>query len=105
MLITFQSTASPDVVMLRDLADYLLGSIGKRLGERCVIMHDELQGAISRLESAITEDGTAEVALEALHCSPGNRRKSSNGLSPCAWPFLDMMRAASKRGADIIWGL
>jgi hypothetical protein len=105
MLITFQSTASPDVMMLRDLAQYLLGLIGKRLGERGVIMHEELPGAIDRLGSAITEDASAEVALEALHCSPGNRREPRNGLSQRAWPFLDMLREASKRGADIIWGL
>ncbi|ALE58413.1 DUF1840 domain-containing protein [Paraburkholderia sp. SIMBA_055] len=105
MLITFQSSASPDVVMLRDLAQYLLGLIGKRLNERGVIMHDELPAAINRLESAITEDASAEVALEALHRSPGNRREPSNGLSQRAWPFLDMLREARKRGADIIWGL
>src|SRR3954463_13223990 len=105
MLITFQSSASPDVVMLRDLAQYLLGLIGKRLNERGVIMHDELPAAINRLESAITEDASAEVALEALHRSPGNRREPSNGLSQRAWPFRDMLREARKRGADIIWGL
>ncbi len=91
--------------MLRDLAQYLLGLIGKRLGERGVIMHDELPAAIDRLESAITEDASAELALEALHCSPGNRREQSNGLSQRAWPFLDMLREARKGGADIIWGL
>ncbi|BCZ85311.1 DUF1840 domain-containing protein [Paraburkholderia terrae] len=105
MLITFQSTASPDVVMLRDLAQYLLGLIGKRLGERGVITHDELHGAIRRLESAITEEASAESALEALHCSPGNTREAGNGLSQRAWPFLSMMREASDHGADIIWGL
>ncbi|MFP3556758.1 DUF1840 domain-containing protein [Paraburkholderia sp. SIMBA_049] len=105
MLITFQSTASPDVVMLRDLAQYLLALIGKRLGERGVIMHDELQGAIKRLESTITEEASAERTLEALHCSPGNASEPGNGLSQRAWPFLQMMREAAGQGADIIWGL
>lgn len=105
MMITFQSTASPDVVMLRDLAQYLLGLIGKRLGERGVISHDELTHAIDRLEAAITEDATAETTLEALHCSPSNQRDSRNRLSQRAWPFLDMMRAARASDADIIWGL
>lgn len=105
MLITFQSTASPDVVMLRDLAQYLLGLIGKRLDERGVIMHDEMHGAIRRLESAITEEASAERALEALYSSPGNTRKPGNGLSQRAWPFLNMMREAVDHDADIIWGL
>jgi hypothetical protein len=88
MLITFQSTASPDVVMLRDLAQYLLGLIGKRLGERGVIMRDELPAAINRVESAITEDATVEVALEALHCSPGNRRSRAMGFRNAPGRFL-----------------
>lgn len=105
MMITFQSTASPDVLMLRDLAQYLLGLIGKRLDTRGVIMHDELPGAISRLEAAIADEAKAEIVLETLQCSPGNRRDTGNGLSQRAWPFLDMMRAARKTDADIIWGL
>ncbi|APA88339.1 DUF1840 domain-containing protein [Paraburkholderia sprentiae WSM5005] len=105
MMITFQSTAAPDVVMLRDLAQYLLGLIGKRLGERGVISHDELPHAIDRLEAAITEDAAAETTLEALHRSTSNQRESRNRLSQRAWPFLDMMRAARESDADIIWGL
>ncbi|MEX3789151.1 DUF1840 domain-containing protein [Paraburkholderia sp. BR14374] len=105
MMITFQSTASPDVVMLRDLAQYLLGLIGKRLGERGVISHDELVHAIDRLEVAITEDAAAETTLEALHCSTSTQREPRNRLSQRAWPFLDMMRAARDSDADIIWGL
>ena len=86
--------------MLRDLAQYLLGLIGKRLGERGVISHDELPRAIDRLEAAITEDATAEATLEALHCSSSNQRNSPNRLSQRAWPFLDMMRAAHASNAD-----
>ena len=105
MLITFQSPATPDVVMLRDLAQYLLGLIGKRLNDRGVIMHDELSGAIGRLEAAISDDATAEATLEPLHGPAGNHRDSRNRLSQRAWPLLDMMREARKSDADIIWGL
>ena len=105
MLITFQSTASPDVVMLRDLAQYLLGLIGKRLDNRGVIMHDELPDAIGRLEAAISDDAAVEATIEPLHRSVRNDRESRNRLSQRAWPFLDMMREARRRDADIIWGL
>jgi hypothetical protein len=66
MMVTFKSRAAPDVVMLRDLAQYLLGLVGKRLDARGVILHDELPAAIRRLESAIAEDAKAEHVLEAL---------------------------------------
>jgi len=105
MLITFQSPATPDVVMLRDLAQYLLGLVGKRLNTRGVILHDELPRAISRLEAAISDDEKAEIVLESLQYSRERRQGSGSGLSQRAWPFLDMMREASKQNADIIWGL
>ena len=42
MLVTFQAAATPNVVMLRDLAQYPLGLIGQRLDTRGVIQHDGL---------------------------------------------------------------
>jgi hypothetical protein len=104
-MITFQSRATPDVVMLRDLAQYLLGLVGKRLDTRGVILHDELPGAIRRLESAISDDDKAQVALEALHYAHDRNPDTSGGLGQRAWPFLDMMREAERQHADIIWGL
>ncbi|MCG5077981.1 DUF1840 domain-containing protein [Paraburkholderia tagetis] len=105
MLVTFQSTAAPDVVMLRDLAQYLLGLVGKRLDTRGVILHDELPVAIRRLEAAISDDQKAELALELLQYSRDRSKASGGGLSQRAWPFLAMMREARKHNADIIWGL
>jgi len=37
MMVTFRSSAAPDIVMLRDLAEYLLGLVGKGLDVRGVI--------------------------------------------------------------------
>src|SRR5215475_7280890 len=105
VMITFQSRATPDLVMLRDLAQYLLGLVGKRLDIRGVILHDELPGAISRLEAAISDDDKAEAALEALHYARDRSEDAGGGLAKRAWPFLDMMREAYRQDADIIWGL
>ena len=105
MMVTFQSTATPDVVMLRDLAQYLLGLVGKRLETRGVIPHDELPGAISRLEAAISDDKKAERELDATHHARERHPLPGGGLSQRAWPFLDMMREARRQNADILWGL
>jgi hypothetical protein len=53
MMVTFQSRAAPEVMMLRDQAEYLLGLIGRRLDVQGVIMHDDLRGSIKRLEREI----------------------------------------------------
>ncbi|PMS37005.1 uncharacterized protein DUF1840 [Trinickia symbiotica] len=106
MMVTFKSSAAPDVLMLRDLAQYLLGLVGKRLDARGVILHDELPVAIRRLETAIADEERTERVLEAFqHSHGGQQGPAGNGLSRRAWPFLDMMREAQKQSADIIWGL
>ncbi|TAL92913.1 MAG: DUF1840 domain-containing protein [Paraburkholderia sp.] len=105
MLITFQSSVTPDVVMLRELAQYLLGLVGKRLDSRGVILYDELPRAIRRVEAAISDDNKAELALESLQFSHERGQESGSGFSQPAWPFLDMMREAREHNADIIWTL
>ncbi|CAB3810030.1 hypothetical protein LMG28688_07127 [Paraburkholderia caffeinitolerans] len=105
MMVTFQSTAAPNVVMLRDLAQYLLGLIGLRLDTRGVILHDELSGAIRCLEAAITDEEKSEFTLDSGQSLRGRNMESGSGLSQRAWPFLDMMRQAHRQNADIIWGL
>lgn len=109
MLVIFQSTATPDVVMLRNLAQYLLTLMGKKLGARGVIAHEEIPHAIARLEAAISEQPHAEATLESLRSIPNGHHHVADddrrALLHRAWPLLDMMREAHKQNADIIWGL
>ncbi|RKP59380.1 DUF1840 domain-containing protein [Pararobbsia silviterrae] len=106
MLITFKSAAAPEVIMLDNLAQYLLGIIGKHLGERGVITHHELPGAIEKLEAAIVVDKDAEAHHEALHHHDERKHHEMPvGLAQRAFPFLDMLRASLRENADIIWGV
>jgi hypothetical protein len=105
MLVTFQSRATPEVVMLRDLAEYLLALIGRRLEPQGVILHDELNGAIERLKDAVAEVEQTERPLENLRHSKGSNRMAANELSQRAWPLLQMMQESEKQQTDIIWGL
>jgi hypothetical protein len=104
MLVTFHSTATPDVVMLRDLAAYLLGVVGKRLETRGVILHEEAAAAIDRLEAALREDARiAEEHGAAYRARPDVQSRTGAGLRSRALPFLDMLRMAEGRDADILW--
>ncbi|CAM2140066.1 DUF1840 domain-containing protein [Pararobbsia alpina] len=108
MLITFKSTAAPEVIMLDNLAQYLLGIIGKHLGERGVITHGELPVAIEKLEAAILVDKDAEAHHDALHHREDpnhHHHEMPVGLAQRAFPFLDMMRASLRDKADILWGV
>jgi hypothetical protein len=108
MLITFKSPAAPDVMMLENLAEYLLGIVGKKLTERGVITHEELPSAIKKLESAVVVD-KKERAEHDGHFHEGEEGHEPHeipiGLAQRAYPFLDMMRLALKDGKDILWGV
>ncbi|WP_043200876.1 DUF1840 domain-containing protein [Paraburkholderia acidipaludis] len=108
MLVTFKCRASPDVTMLENLAQYLLGIIGKRLGPRGVIMHDELDAAITKLEAAIATDKRERAEHEG-HFHEGEEGHEHHelpvGLAQRAFPFLDMLREARKGQNDIVWGI
>lgn len=105
MLVTLHSTAAPDISMLRDLAQYLLGILGKRIGERGVIAAEELPEAICRLEAAISEDKALHAPDDgaAGHADRDGRKRIM--LSQRAYPLLDMMRVAQREHADILWGV
>ncbi|WP_244818264.1 DUF1840 domain-containing protein [Caballeronia sp. Lep1P3] len=104
MLVKFHSNATPDVVMLRDLAGYLLGIIGKRIGSRGVIVHSEVDKAIDRIETVLKEDARITYEHGAIyHPLSRTAEPARMGLESRALPFLDMLREARRRDADIIW--
>ena len=107
MLITFKSPASPDVMMLENLAQHLLGIAGKSLGQRGVITHEELPDVIAKLEAAVSAD-KQNNAEHNLHHGPDGQDHENEmpvGLAQRAFPFLDMLRESHKQHANILWGV
>ncbi len=109
MLVIFKSTAAPEIVMLQDLAHYLLGVIGKHLGERGVITHQEMPEAMQRLQEAIENERKADAA-QIAHVELGTdnhdeKEERHISLAQRAFPLLDMMRVAYKHEAEILWGV
>lgn len=108
MLITFKSRATVDVVMLENLAQFLLAILGKRLSQRGVISHDELPSAIAKLEAAIAEDKQNRAEHEGHFHDEEEGHELHElpiGLAQRAYPFLDMLREARKENSDIMWGV
>jgi hypothetical protein len=108
MLIRFKCRSTPDVVMLENLAEYLVGIVGKHLGQRGVITHEELADAISKLEAAIVVD-KKETAEKDGHFHEGEEGHEPHelpiGLAQRAYPFLDMLRQAQRDNTDVLWGV
>lgn len=107
MLITFKSSAAPDVMMLETLAQFLLGIAGKSLGQRGVITHDELPVIIAKLEAAVSVDKQINAEHNLHHGPDGHDHENALpvGLAQRAFPFLEMLRESQKQQADILWGV
>ena len=107
MLITFKSSAAPDVQMLENLAQYLLGIAGKSLGQRGVITHEELPVIIAKLEAAVSADKQNNAEHSLHHGADGHDHENQMpvGLAQRAFPFLEMLRDSEKLQANILWGI
>lgn len=107
MLITFKSHAAQDLIMMKDLAMTLLGIIGKQLGERGVITVEELPRAIHKLEAAVADARKTHPAGSAVEAetSKDEEEEEPLHLGQRAYPFLDMLRASQREGANVMWGV
>ncbi|VVD72791.1 DUF1840 domain-containing protein [Pandoraea anhela] len=103
MLVTFKAHASPTINMLENLAQLLLGIVGKKLGERGAIGSDETADAIAKLEAAIAED-TAAADKESKGKTSDERDEDNRlRLSQRAYPLLNMLKEAHAEGSAVMW--
>lgn len=111
MLIRFHSKAAADVLMYEQHAEPILRMLNKDL-ERGIITADQTAGAIAMLEAEITRSASMpqhdDVHVHGHHLQddeedPKPRQQVS--FSARAYPLLEMLRAANKMRADVVWGV
>jgi len=100
MLVIFKSKAAAEVIMYEEHARRILDLLGKDVG-RGVITAAETAGAIAKIEAEID----AEKPTGNTGDSNDERASQHVGFSTRAFPFLEMLRAAHKRGNDVMWGV
>lgn len=107
MLVTFKSKAAADILMYSVHAKPILDLLGKDV-ERGVITAEETGQAIQRIES--------EIAARKLSAPPphdqddidGDAKKGLNevvSFGARAYPLLEMLRAAQREQAFVMWGV
>lgn len=107
MLVTFKSKAAADILMYSVHAKPILDLLGKDI-ERGVITAEETGQAIQRIES--------EIAARKLSAPPphdhddidGDAKKGLNevvSFGARAYPLLEMLRAAQREQAFVMWGV
>lgn len=113
MLITFKSKAAADVIMYKEHAKRILDLFNKDI-ERGVITAAETDSALAKLNAEIAasrtpaaSDENSDASTSQAHHVDDDDREAGQTVSFAtrAYPFLEMLRAAQKRGADIAWGI
>jgi Domain of unknown function (DUF1840) len=98
-LVTFNSKAAGEFYMLREHAQAVLAVVGKELSPEGIITADQVAGALAALQSAV-DRAAKPTADDQEDVMPMAR---SVGFAQRAFPLLDMLRAAQKKKADVIW--
>ena len=113
MLITFKSTAYPDVMMYQEHAKRILDLLNKE-PEMGVITSEEAGRAVQLLEHEIEESrkhpSTDEVeqdikAHRVDEDDPEHEPVEIVSFSTRAYPMLEMLRAARDQHCDILGGV
>jgi hypothetical protein len=107
-LVFFRSRAAAEVIMIAEHAQRLLDVIGRDLGSdparaRGVIRGKDLDDAITQLSRAVEADRAGPRDPFADEGVPAALRHVS--LAQRAFPLLEMLRAAQRRGVDVTWGI
>jgi len=105
MLLIFHSKAAADVLMLSHHAAALLQVAGKiadqNVPERGVFTRAQLPAAIAALERATAQKDAPKEEADPDEPMPAMDQPVS--LRVRAYPLLDMLRRAQKKGVDVLW--
>jgi hypothetical protein len=107
MLVTFKSKAAADILMYAVHAKPILDLLGKDI-ERGVITAQETAQAVERIESEIAARKASAPAPAENEDSDGDAKKGLNevvSFGARAYPLLEMLRAAQREQAFVMWGV
>jgi hypothetical protein len=107
-LVIFRSKVAADITMFAENARRIFEIIGRPESARGVITAAQVPDALQRLTSAVEQEkqqlGAASTRAE--NDEPENKGMQARGVTFAqrAFPLIEMLRAAQKKGADITWG-
>lgn len=101
-MIRFRSRAAADIHMLDAHAYRLLELMGKPRQARGALDVDEIEGALALLRKAVAQEKT-ETAPPGD--DPEERDEATVDLARRAWPLIEMLERAARRGKAVSWGI
>jgi hypothetical protein len=103
MLVTFKSKAYGDVTMFGDVALKLIRIMGHGGTVPGAIGADEIELSLGRLRAAVQADKELNAGkAEELHDGEEGGHRVS--LAQRAVPLIEMLEAAERLGAPVMWG-
>ena len=106
MLITFKSKAAGDVLMFGDVAQQLLGVIGKPADGQGIVTVEQLPAAIARLRQAVAQ---SKAQARPRDEETGSERTPPGGerivvsLAQRAVPLLELFEHSLKAKTPVTW--
>lgn len=107
MLVTFKSKAAADILMYAVHAKPILDLLGKDIA-RGVITAEETGQAIERIESEIAARKLSSPANSEQDDSDSESKQGLNAVvsfGARTYPLLEMLRAAHREKAFVMWGV
>ena len=112
MLVTFKSKAAAEIYMYAEHAKMLLDLIGKPFeppqAPMGVITVEQLPAALAALRGAAehaTHQGKEALRSYEASDQPGDPLTMPVSLAQRAYPLMDMLERAEKKGAVVTWGV
>jgi len=111
-LVVFRSKAAGEIFMFAETARRIFEIIGRPEAPRGVITAEQVPEALKKLVDAVEEE---KALLKAAREDAEVRDKQGDGngqqqpqpitLGQRAFPLVEMLREAQKKGVDVTWGI
>jgi hypothetical protein len=105
MLYEFKCKAAGTVVMTGEVAERLLGLVGKAPGPQGIFTVEQMGPAIAALQAAVERERIESAAPPEEPHAPGPEGARAVTLAQRAWPLIDLLRTASGAGKPVTWGV
>ena len=106
-LVIFRSKAAAEITMFAESARRIFEVIGRPESASGVITVEQIPDTLQRLTAAVEQDkaeqGPSADAADDELASKGLRARGVT-FSQRAFPLIEMLRAAQKKGAAVTWG-
>ena len=106
-LVIFRSKAGADITMFAESARRIFEILGRPESTKGVITVEQLPDALQRLTTAVEQDKAQQQdSANADKGETAGKGLQARGVtfSQRAFPLVEMLRAAQKKGADVTWG-